>query len=262
MSDRSARRHRLGDAADHVALGRALRVPGGGEDESHRPVVAEVGGLAGEATGPVGFLRVYDKAFGEIAQGGCLLPETLVFTERGLLRLDEIADKQQAGWQEHNLQVATDEGWRPSPRAFNNGVAPVLRVHTQAGVSLAGTPEHRVKVMTGNGPEWRMLKDLRRGDWVVVQLGQVSGGGYLHLFWMFQRTMFGKTIAEGRRFPDLKPPELVSLIVLSAGALIIGIYPGPLLDMIEPASKYLLDIVGQQGVEATGGGLLQNIFGR
>lgn len=35
-----------------------------------RPKGARVATSAGEATGPVGFLRVYDQAFGEIAQGG------------------------------------------------------------------------------------------------------------------------------------------------------------------------------------------------
>jgi ribonucleoside-diphosphate reductase alpha chain len=35
-----------------------------------RPQGALVNSSAGQATGPVGFLRVYDKAFGEIAQGG------------------------------------------------------------------------------------------------------------------------------------------------------------------------------------------------
>jgi len=35
-----------------------------------RPKGALVSSSAGEATGPVGFLRVYDQAFGEIAQGG------------------------------------------------------------------------------------------------------------------------------------------------------------------------------------------------
>ena len=35
-----------------------------------RPKGAVVKSSAGQATGPVGFLRVYDKAFGEIAQGG------------------------------------------------------------------------------------------------------------------------------------------------------------------------------------------------
>ncbi len=140
-----------------------------------RPKGALVKSSAGQATGPVGFLRVYDQAFGEIAQGGCLLPETLVFTDKGVLRLDEIAQTEQAGWQAHALQVATDDGWRSSPRAFNNGVAPVLRLHTAQGLSLAGTPEHRVKIMTPEGLQWRQLRELQRGDWIMVQLGQQRG---------------------------------------------------------------------------------------
>ena len=39
-----------------------------------RPKGCVVKSSAGQATGPVGFLRVYDHAFGEVAQGGCLLP--------------------------------------------------------------------------------------------------------------------------------------------------------------------------------------------
>ncbi len=140
-----------------------------------RPKGSLVKSSAGHATGPVGFLRVYDRAFGEIAQGGCLLPETLVFTAKGLLRLDEIADPEKEGWQPHALDVATDEGWRSSPRAYNNGVAPILRVYTRQGLSLGGTPEHRVKVMTDQGPEWRALQDLSPDDWILVQMGQHRG---------------------------------------------------------------------------------------
>ncbi len=155
-----------------------IQQTGGGNGFSFsrlRPKGAFVTSSAGQATGPVGFLRVYDKAFGEIAQGGCLVPETLVFTHKGLLRLDEIVNILQLGWQPHTFQVATDEGWRSSPRGYNNGVAPILRVHTRQGLSLAGTPEHRVKVMTDAGPQWRTLQDLRSGDWVLVQLGQHRG---------------------------------------------------------------------------------------
>src|SRR5689334_25216577 len=108
-----------------------IQQTGGGNGFSFsrlRPKGALVQTSAGQVTGPVGFLRVYDHAFGEIAQGGCLLPETLVFTNKGLLRLDELVNKDQPGWQEHELEVATDEGWHASPRGYNNGVAPVLRV--------------------------------------------------------------------------------------------------------------------------------------
>ncbi len=155
-----------------------IQQTGGGNGFSFsrlRPKGGLVKSSAGQATGPVGFLRVYDHAFGEIAQGGCLLPETLVFTSRGLLRLDELSDTETPGWQEHHLEVATDQGWRVSPRSFNNGVAPTLRVHTRHGLSLAGTFEHRVKAMTDNGPEWRQLQELRKGDWILVQMGQHRG---------------------------------------------------------------------------------------
>jgi ribonucleoside-diphosphate reductase alpha chain len=155
-----------------------IQQTGGGNGFSFsrlRPRGDRVYTSAGVATGPVGFLRVYDTAFGEVAQGGCLLPETLVFTANGLLRLDEIADPQKPGWQSHSLEVATDEGWRASPRAFNNGIARILRVHTREGLSIAGTPEHRVKVMTDDGPRWRTLEELEPGDWIIVQLGQQRG---------------------------------------------------------------------------------------
>ncbi len=48
-----------------------------------RPQRALVKSSAGQATGPVGFLRVYDKAFGEIAQGGSRRGANM-----GVLRVD------------------------------------------------------------------------------------------------------------------------------------------------------------------------------
>jgi ribonucleoside-diphosphate reductase alpha chain len=50
-----------------------IQQTGGGNGFSFsrlRPKGAFVASSAGQATGPVGFLRVYDKAFGEVAQGG------------------------------------------------------------------------------------------------------------------------------------------------------------------------------------------------
>ncbi len=155
-----------------------IQQTGGGNGFSFsrlRPKGGLVKSSAGQATGPVGFLRVYDHAFGEIAQGGCLLPETLVFTDKGLLRLDEIVDSKIAGWQEHQLSVPTDEGVKASPRGFNNGMADVLRVHTREGLDITGTPNHKVKVMTDFGMQWKELQNLAKGDWIVVRLGEHTG---------------------------------------------------------------------------------------
>ena len=155
-----------------------IQQTGGGNGFSFsrlRPKGALVQTSAGQATGPVGFLRVYDHAFGEIAQGGCLLPETLVFTSNGLLRLDEIVNADMPGWQEHSLSVPTDEGIKRSPRGYNNGVAEVFRVHTRQGLSITGTPNHKVKVMTDDGPQWKEIQHLTKGDWILVRLGEHTG---------------------------------------------------------------------------------------
>ncbi len=155
-----------------------IQQTGGGNGFSFsrlRPRGDRVSTSSGTATGPVGFLKVYDVAFGEIAQGGCLVPETLVFTEQGTLRLDEIVDPHLPGWQPHHMRVATDMGWRSSPRGYNNGVKPVLRVRTAEGLEITGTPDHKVKVMTPEGPQWRPLSALQPGDAILVKLGQHRG---------------------------------------------------------------------------------------
>lgn len=155
-----------------------IQQTGGGNGFSFsrlRPSGALVNSSAGQATGPIGFLRVYDHAFGEIAQGGCLIPETLVFTNKGLLRLDELVSVQKKGWQEHQLSIPTDEGVRTSPRGYNNGVADIIRLHTREGLSLTGTPNHRVKVMSDEGPHWKQLEDLSADDWILMKLGEHRG---------------------------------------------------------------------------------------
>ncbi len=155
-----------------------IQQTGGGNGFSFsrlRPKGALVRSSMGQATGPVGFLRVYDQAFGEIAQGGCLVPETLIFTAQGLLRLDEIVLHDEPGWRAHRLAVATDEGERTSTHAYYNGLSRVLRVRTDVGLDLTGTPNHKVKVLAANGCVWRRLDELKSGDAILVRLGQHKG---------------------------------------------------------------------------------------
>jgi ribonucleoside-diphosphate reductase alpha chain len=159
----------------HAAL---IQQTGGGNGFSFsrlRPSGAIVKSSNGTATGPIGFLRVYDQAFGEIAQGGCLTPDTLVYTQSGTLRLDEIVTHTEGGWREHELTVSTDEGERLSTQTYNNGMTDVLKLTTREGIDITGTPNHKFKVMTSTGTEWKRLDELQPGDSILVKLGQHQG---------------------------------------------------------------------------------------
>lgn len=140
---------------------------------------ASLGGA--EYAGPVATLRyIFAPTLRVIRQGGCLHPDTLVHTSRGTLRLREFVDPYQYGWQEHHLQVATDEGWKESPRGYNNGVAATLKVTLASGQEIQGTPNHKLKVMREDGRrEWVELKDLKAGDYVIQVLDQHTGAPVL-----------------------------------------------------------------------------------
>jgi ribonucleotide reductase alpha subunit len=140
---------------------------------------ASLGGA--EYAGPVATLRyIFAPTLRVIRQGGCLHPDTLVHTSRGTLRLREFVDPYQYGWQDHRLQVATDEGWKESPRGYNNGVAETLKVTLANGQEIQGTPNHKLKVMRKSGERmWVPLAELKPGDYVIQVLDQHTGAPVL-----------------------------------------------------------------------------------
>ncbi|PZA08884.1 MULTISPECIES: adenosylcobalamin-dependent ribonucleoside-diphosphate reductase [unclassified Meiothermus] len=133
--------------------------------------------LGAEKAGPVATLRyVYAPVLRVVRQGGCLHPDTLVHTDRGTLRLRELVDPFRRGWQSHTLSVATDEGWRPSPEGYNNGIAPTLRAVLENGLEVQGTPNHKLKVLREDGTRaWVELQELKPGDWVIWVLDEHTG---------------------------------------------------------------------------------------
>jgi ribonucleotide reductase alpha subunit len=134
-----------------------------------------------ERSGPVNTLRfVYSPVLRVVRQGGCLHPDTLVHTSSGTLRLRELVDAHSFGHQLHALEVATDAGWKHSPEGFNNGLADTLRVQLQNGLTVQGTPNHKLKVLRESGErEWVRLDEVQAGDWAIQVLDQHTGAPVL-----------------------------------------------------------------------------------
>ncbi|MBF8187412.1 vitamin B12-dependent ribonucleotide reductase [Nonomuraea sp. K274] len=112
-----------------------------------------------------------------LAPTGCLTGDTLITTDRGLVRLSEIADVYGDRWQDLDLKVSTDEGPRRASKFFVNGEEPTRLITTEGGYQIQGTLTHRVKAVEQTTGEWvwKRMADLREGDVVPMQLSTLVG---------------------------------------------------------------------------------------
>ncbi|BCJ57787.1 hypothetical protein Jiend_12090 [Micromonospora endophytica] len=112
-----------------------------------------------------------------LAPTGCLTSDTMVTTDRGLMRLGEIGDRYGDRWQDLDMQVSTDEGARRATKFFINGEEPTRRVVTDGGYAIQGTLAHRIKVVDPQSGEWvwKRMADVAPSDLVPIQLGTLVG---------------------------------------------------------------------------------------
>jgi ribonucleoside-diphosphate reductase alpha chain len=111
-----------------------------------------------------------------LAPTGCLVGDSLVLTDRGLVRLRGLGNPDGDKWQDLDLRVGTDDGPRQATKFFVNGAEPVVSVETSRGYRIQGTTTHRTKVVDANGDwQWRRFADLRAGDRVPLMLGGLIG---------------------------------------------------------------------------------------
>ncbi|MEJ7749186.1 MAG: adenosylcobalamin-dependent ribonucleoside-diphosphate reductase, partial [Candidatus Limnocylindrales bacterium] len=111
-----------------------------------------------------------------LAPTGCLVGDSLVLTDRGLVRLRGLGNPDGDKWQDLDLTVATDDGPRAATKFYVNGVEPVVSVETSRGYRIQGTTTHRIRVVDEAGDwHWRRFADIRAGDRVPLQVGGMVG---------------------------------------------------------------------------------------
>ena len=103
--------------------------------------------------------------------GKCVLGDTLVLTDNGIFRIDQLGDTNGSEFQPLKVTIAQEgkEVTSQSEFFYNGGVKPVFKFKTHCGYRLGGTGNHRIKVLSDNGDiEWRYLSDLKLGDIVCI----------------------------------------------------------------------------------------------
>jgi NADH-quinone oxidoreductase subunit M len=60
------------------------------------------------------------------------------------------------------------------------------------------------------------------------------------MMWMYKRVIFGVAKESSAGFPDLTRVEVATLVPLMLGALYVGIYPVPIMKLLQPFINVLL----------------------
>jgi NADH-quinone oxidoreductase subunit M len=111
-------------------------------------------------------------------------------------------------------------------------VAPVLAglflVSGLAGLSLPGlsTFVSEFLVLLGSFSRYKVPAVFATAGIILAAI---------YILWMYQRTMNGPTAESVAKMPDLKPREVLAVAPLLALIVFVGVYPKPVLDIINPA---------------------------
>jgi NADH-quinone oxidoreductase subunit M len=68
----------------------------------------------------------------------------------------------------------------------------------------------------------------------------------IYVLWLYQRMMTGPVTEDNKRIRDLVPRELAVVAPLIALLLVLGFYPKPVLDIVNPAVGQIMTTIGQQ----------------
>ncbi|MEZ0396189.1 MAG: LAGLIDADG family homing endonuclease [Anaerolineales bacterium] len=149
--------------------------------------------------------------------GKCLTGGTLLFTERGLTRLDSLQPDGAAVQQFTPLSVTVQgKSGRAQTEAFyTGGRQPTLRLRTRLGFEIEGTPEHRLWVRSADESEgWKTLGELRPGDVVALAPGADLWGEETRI--RFERPApYGSQ--KSYRLPETLTPDLAYWLGLLTG---------------------------------------------
>jgi len=94
----------------------------------------------------------------------CVSGDTLIPTNRGMVRLDKLV-------QERVSAVDTTEGPQACTLWADKGTKPVREVETEAGFTITATPDHKFKCVTPTGIEFLPVSQIKPGSFLLLKKG-------------------------------------------------------------------------------------------
>lgn len=104
---------------------------------------------------------------GSIGTGKCVVGDTLIPTNEGFLKMQDLVKDKGTG-----ILVQSHQGRnRMVTAVYDQGVSPTIKIRTEKGYSLEGREDHKIIRLHDGGLNWCRLQDLQEGDMVAVEYG-------------------------------------------------------------------------------------------
>lgn len=136
------------------------------------------------------------------APTGCQKKETIVATEDGLLRLDELINIDGDKWQENGSTFAIQEqGKNRILKGFINGYALTKKIKLYSGISLESTFNHQYRVIRNGEYLWCRADELVEGDIIPSRINYYDKKEYCEL--VHPKFINYNNISKNVRFPKI-----------------------------------------------------------
>ncbi len=178
-----------------------------------RPRGSYIKTVNGTASGPCSWAQLYSVATGDvIQQGGCFGPNERIATDRGLIRVEELADRLDTG---EKIQAQTHKGLRPFNYVFRNGTKDLYEVTTSRGYQVRVTLDHKMGILRDGAVVTVPLRDLEEGDEILLLLGEGTKSDFPLVplsTTPYKRSKMSTTLNENVTLPTHLTPELAYLL--------------------------------------------------
>lgn len=105
----------------------------------------------------------------------CVTGDTILLTNRGMLRFDELQAEAQANEDKFvpfSVGVNGIKGAEFASHFYNGGTRLTRKIKTRLGYEIEGSTVHPLFVLRDGKTKWIKLRDLQVGDYVALQRGQ------------------------------------------------------------------------------------------
>lgn len=107
-----------------------------------------------------------------VAPTGCSKKETMVVSDKGILKLSEVGDVSGDTWQDIEMQISQETGTTTATRYYVNGEQRTKKISLYSGIELESTLNHKYRVFTDKEEYlWKKVEDLKPGDNIAVRIG-------------------------------------------------------------------------------------------